>query len=224
MAAAQQHDLSLAQIEYCLQTHEHEDHLDPSHFGSRSEFCGVYGNPRLHWYASQGAIDKAAKEGTRPLQETEIQEKLNLTIHPIEPFQRFAVGPYDLLSLKANHAAPLMTMLFVIGQGERTLFYGTDTSEMGEETWQALIGYGRPFNVVVFDHTFGFKKRSGGHMNAAQFLEQVARLREENLLAADARIYATHIGHHSNPPHEELATFAAQNGYQVAYDGLVLTV
>lgn len=224
MAAAQQHDVSLAQIRYCLQTHEHEDHLDPSHFGSRSEFCGVYGNPRLHWYASQGAIDKAAEQLTRPLLDAEIQEKLNLTLHPIEPFQRFAVGPYDVLSVKANHAAPMRTMLFVIGQGERTLFYGTDTSEMGEETWQALATYGRPFNVVVFDHTFGFKGRSGGHMNAEQFLEQVARLRKENLLAADARIYATHLGHHSNPSHKELATFAQKNGYQVAYDGLVLTV
>ena len=60
MAAAQQHGVSLAQLNYCLQTHEHEDHLDPSHFGSRSAFCGVHGNPRLHWYASQGAIAKAA--------------------------------------------------------------------------------------------------------------------------------------------------------------------
>lgn len=224
MAAAQQHNLSLAQIAYCLQTHEHEDHLDPSHFGSRSQFCGVYGNPTLHWYASQGAIDKAASHLARPLLEAEIQEKLNLVVHPIAPFQHFTVGPYDILSVKANHAAPLLTMLFVISQGDRTIFYGIDTSEMGEATWQALAAYGRPFNVVIFDHTFGFKGRSGGHMNAEQFLEQVTRLRQENLLAADARIYATHIGHHSNPVHEELANYAEQHGYLVAYDGLVVEV
>ena len=224
MAAAQQHGVSLAQLNYCLQTHEHEDHLDPSHFGSRSAFCGVYGNPRLHWYASQGAIAKAAGGLTRDLLDAEMLEKLNLTIHPITPFQRFAVGQYEVLSVKANHAAPLMTMLFVISQGERTLFYGTDTSEMSEETWQALADYGRPFNVVVFDHTFGWQGRSGGHMNAEQFLEQVARLQQENLLATNARIYATHIGHHSNPSHEELTRFAAQHGYLVAHDGLVVEV
>jgi len=224
MAAAQQHGVSLAQIHYCLQTHEHEDHLDPSHFGSRSAYCGVYGTPRLHWYASQGAVDKAGQALARPLLDADIAEKLNLDIHLVEPFQRFAVGPYDLLSVKANHAAPLMTMLYVIGQGERTLFYGTDTSEMSEATWAALAGYGRPFNVVVFDHTFGIKGRSGGHMNAEQFLEQVERLRKEKLLAADARIYATHIGHHSNPAHAELAQFADQHGYAVAYDGLVVEI
>jgi len=224
MAAAQQHNVSLAQIEYCLQTHEHEDHLEPSHLGSRSVFCGVYGNPQLHWYASQGAIDKAASQFTRLLADAETQEKLNLAIHPIGPFQRFTVGPYDVLSVKANHAAPLMTMLFVINQGDRTLFYGTDTSEMGEETWQALEEYGRSFNVVVFDHTFGFKGRSGGHMNAEQFLEQVTRLRQAKLLADDARIYATHLGHHSHPVHKELNAYARQHGYEVAYDGLVITV
>ncbi|MEZ4622640.1 MAG: MBL fold metallo-hydrolase [Caldilineaceae bacterium] len=130
MAAAQQHGVSLAQIDYCLQTHEHEDHLDPSHFGSRSAFCGVHGNPRLHWYASQGAVAKAASGLTRDLLDAEMLEKLNLTIHEVAPFQRFAVGSYEVLSVKANHAAPLMTMLYVISQGERTLFYGTDTSEM----------------------------------------------------------------------------------------------
>jgi phosphoribosyl 1,2-cyclic phosphate phosphodiesterase len=229
MAAAQQHGVSLAQIAYCLQTHEHEDHLDPSHFGSRSQFCGVYGTPRLHYYASQGAFDKAARQLGRAqtvagLLDEELADKLNLAPHVIEPFQRVQVGPYDVLSVKANHAAPLMTMLYVIGQGERTLFYGTDTSEMGEETWQALAEFGRPFNAVVLDHTFGFKGRSGGHMNAEQFLEQVARLRQENLLAADARIYATHIGHHSNPAHPMLEAYAQQNGYLVAYDGLVVEV
>ncbi|MCB0062104.1 MAG: hypothetical protein KDE19_08320 [Caldilineaceae bacterium] len=224
MAAAQQHNVSLAQINYCLQTHEHEDHLDPSHLGSRSVFCGVYGNPQLHWYASQGAIDKAASQFTRLLADAETKEKLNLAIYPIAPFQRFTVGPYDVLSVKANHAAPLMTMLFVISQGDRTLFYGTDTSEMSEETWQALEDDGRAFNVVVFDHTFGFKGRSGGHMNAEQFLEQVTRLRQANLLADDARIYATHLGHHSHPAHEELSAYARQHGYEVAYDGLVITV
>lgn len=229
MAAAQQHGVSLARIEYCLQTHEHEDHFDPSHFDSRSQFCGVYGTPRLHYYASQGAFDKAAQQLGRAqtaagLLDEDLADKLNLAPHVIEPFQRFVVGPYDVLSVKANHAAPLMTMLYVIGQGDRTLFYGTDTSEIGEATWHALAAHGRQFNVVVMDHTFGMKGRSGGHMNAEQFVAQVARLRQENLLAEDARVYATHIAHHSNPPHEVLGQFAREHGYQVAYDGLVITV
>jgi phosphoribosyl 1,2-cyclic phosphate phosphodiesterase len=41
MAAAHQHGVSLAGLRYCLQTHAHEDHLDPAHFTSRSRDCSV---------------------------------------------------------------------------------------------------------------------------------------------------------------------------------------
>src|SRR5712692_8878927 len=41
MAAALMDGLSLAKVRYCLQTHEHADHLDPTHFVSRCADCGV---------------------------------------------------------------------------------------------------------------------------------------------------------------------------------------
>jgi len=45
------HGISLAGLRYCLQTHEHADHLDPSHFLSRSASSGVPDAPHLHFYA-----------------------------------------------------------------------------------------------------------------------------------------------------------------------------
>ena len=229
MAAAQQHGVSLADIHYCLQTHEHEDHLDPAHFGSRSQFCGVYGTPLLHYYASQGALDKAAKLLGRQmppggLLDPTVGEQLNLCAHVVEPRQQFTAGPYAVLSVPATHAPELTAMLYVISHGERTLFYCTDTGDLSEEAWQMLLAHGRPFDVVIMDHTFGLKKRSGGHMNSEQFVEHIERMRTTGLLKADAHIYATHIGHHSNPPHAELVEFAASAGYQVAHDGLVVQV
>jgi len=49
-------------------------------------------------------------------------------------------------------------------------------------------------------------------------------MRDQHLLAEDARIFATHIAHHSNPPHPDLVAIAAAHGYDVAYDGLTLVV
>lgn len=228
MAASLQHGVSLAGIRYCLQTHEHHDHFDPSHFGSRSAYCGVYGTPRLHYFASQGAIDKAfaafSARHNGAAYDPESDPKLNLSLRPVAPFQRFDVGPYQVLSLKARHAPELTAMLYLIERDGRVLFYGTDTGELPDETWQALVEQGKPMHVVVLDHTFGMKGRSGGHMNAEQFLEQVARLRDLGLLAEGARIFAHHIGHHSNPAHPELAEFTARHGYAPAYDGLVVQV
>jgi phosphoribosyl 1,2-cyclic phosphate phosphodiesterase len=91
-------------------------------------------------------------------------------------------------------------------------------------TWQALQTQQFRFDVVAMDHTFGLARRSNGHMNWQQFVEQIDRMRREQLLAANARILAHHLAHHSNPPHPELVQFAAQHGYEVAYDGLSLLV
>jgi phosphoribosyl 1,2-cyclic phosphate phosphodiesterase len=49
-------------------------------------------------------------------------------------------------------------------------------------------------------------------------------MREENLLAEGARVFATHIAHEGNPAYPELATFAAQYSYEIAYDGLTITI
>ena len=229
MAAAQVHDLSLAGLRYCLQTHEHEDHLDPHHFHSRSSGCGVYGVPRLHWYATEGALRKAAA-GLGPrvaevgLLDPAVGERLNLTAHVVSPFGTFEAGPYRVTSVAAAHDPTLVALLYVIERGGRRLFYGTDTGPLPEATWEALAALGRPFHVVILDHTFGWKEPSAVHLNQEQFLEQVGRLRRLGLLADGARIFAYHLAHHSNPTHPELVERAAQRGYEVAYDGLTIDV
>jgi phosphoribosyl 1,2-cyclic phosphate phosphodiesterase len=229
MAASLQHGVSLAGVRYCLQTHEHSDHQDPSHFVSRSPYCGVHNAPHLHYYASPNALERAARvlrkdEPGTWLMDAAVNERLNLTVYPVEPFQHLEIGPYRVFTLKANNAQETTAMLFLIERDGRVIFYGTDTGEMPEATWDALKEYGKPCDLVILDHTFGFKKRSSGHMNYEQFLEQVARMRESSLLASNARIFATHVAHHSNPPHPELVEFAEQHGYEVAYDGLTIEV
>lgn len=229
MAAAQMHNISLAKITYCLQTHEHEDHLDAAHLLSRSVYCGVHGAPHLHYAASQGALARIAERLGKRVREAglfdcEVSEQLNITPYAVAPGQRFDLGPYRITSVAAQHAPELTALLYVIERSGRTLFYATDTGELPEATWSVLREHRFRFNVVAMDHTFGLAGRSTGHMNHTQFVEQMGRLRRENLLADDARIYATHIGHHSNPPHPELVEHAARAGYGVAYDGMSIHV
>jgi phosphoribosyl 1,2-cyclic phosphate phosphodiesterase len=232
MAAALMDGFSLATIRYCLQTHEHADHLDPAHFLSRCAYCSVHGNPRLQYYATQGALGKAAAAlGTRArhgLTDPETGDRLNLTAHVVAPFQSFTVGPYRVRTvLGAHDPTRLVALLYVIERDGRSLFYATDTGELPAETWAdlaALRRAGQRLHVVALDHTFGMQGRVEGHMNWEQFIEQVARMRAEGLLADDARVFAHHLAHHSNPAHEELVEFAAARGYEVAWDGLVVDV
>lgn len=227
MAAAQMHSVPLDRIRYCLQTHDHEDHLDPAHFLSRSAYCGVQTAPLLEFCAStpalakaSGALQQHAPLGT--LADAEVETRLNLRVRQIAPDQAFDLGPYHVVAIAATHAVE--AMLFLIERGGRRLLYATDTGPFSEAAWTTLARAGGPIHVIALDHTFGYGKRSTGHLNAEQFGEHLDRFYASGLLADDARIFAHHIAHHSNPSHPELVGYGAARGYDVAYDGLSIDV
>ncbi len=229
MTASNIHCRSLSRVCYCLQTHSHADHLDTSHFLSRSPGYGVVGAPRLHFYASPGTLRDAAHLLERDCApagflDPEEGEHLNLEVHPISPGQSLTVGPYLVTAFAATHDPVVEPLLFAIQMDGRAMFYGTDTSSLPEETWQGFHMNKSRFDLVILDHTYGAHESGSDHLSAHQFIQHVARMRDEGLLAPNARAFATHIAHEGNPAHPRLAEFAEQNGYEVAYDGLVLEI
>ena len=227
MPASSMHGHPLSRVRYCLQTHAHADHLDPSHFLSRSPELGVVGAPRLHFYASPGTVQLAAQLLERDcapanLLDPEVGERLNLEIHQIEALQTFTVGPYQVTAFPANHDPPVDPLLYAVEMDGRSIFYGADTATLPEETWQGIHRRKLRFDLVIFDHTYGPDESGSDHLSARQFIEHVARMREEGLLADKARAFATHIAHEGNPVHPELADFASRHGYEVASDGLTV--
>jgi phosphoribosyl 1,2-cyclic phosphate phosphodiesterase len=226
LAASLQHGIPLDRLRYCLQTHEHSDHLHPALFLARSPFCGVHDAPRLGYYASRGALAAAFRDLGRfdPLAGSGVSEPLNLVARAVEPFETFEAGPYRVTALRAAHDPSIVALLYLIERDGRTLFYATDTGPLPEATWTALGAWGGQLDAVIMDHTFGTAGRSTGHLNGEQFREQIARLRALDLLADDARIYAHHIAHHSNPAHDELVRLAAAGGYLVPHDGLTIEI
>ena len=227
MTASNQHGCPLTRVRYCLQTHAHADHFDPSHFLSRSPGYGVVGAPRLQFCASRGTLLAAAQLLERDcapegLLDPEMRERLNLELRPVEAFQTFGLGRYRVTAFPANHDPVVEPLLYAVEAEGRTLFYGTDTAALAEETWQGFHRYGLRFDLVILDHTYGPGKHGGEHLSARLVREHLARMREEGLLADGGRALATHIAHDANPPHPELAAFAAQHGYEIAFDGLVV--
>ena len=227
MTASQAYNRPLTGVRYCLQTHAHADHLDASHFLSRSPGYGVVGAPRLEFYASHGSLRATAKLLERDCAPAgflspEAGELLNLGFHRVEGLQSVSVGPYRVTAFPANHDPVVEPLLYAVQMGGRNLFYGTDTAALPGEVWQAFHRCRFRFDIVILDHTYGPDEQGSDHLSAGQFAEHVARLREEGLLADRARVFATHIAHEGNPVHPELARFAAQHGYEVAYDGLVV--
>lgn len=227
MTASYIHGCPLTNVHYCLQTHAHADHLDPSHLLSRSPGYGVVGAPRLHFYASPATVRLTAQLLERDcapagLLDPEVGERLNVEIHPIEALESVNLGRYWVTAFPANHDPVVEPLLYAVEAEGRSIFYGVDTATLPEATWQGFHQRKLRFDAVILDHTYGPDQPGSDHLSAHEFIEHVARMREEGLLADSARILATHIAHEGNPVHPELAAWAAVYGYEIAYDGLVV--
>lgn len=219
---------ALTNVRYCLQTHAHSDHLDPTLLMSRSPEWGVVGAHTLQFYASAASLQRAAEALARDcapgsLLDADVAERMNVRFHAVEAFVPFQVGPYHVTPVRANHDPGVEPVLYVVEDDAYCLFYATDTAALSEASWLALRGVGRPFDMVVMDHTYGWGEPAQDHLGAEGFVAHVARMRRDGLLAEGARVLATHISHPRNPPHPELSAQAARHGYEIAHDGLVVT-
>ena len=229
MSASHMHGCSLDEVRYCLQTHPHADHLDLSHLLSRSPAYGVVGAPVLNFYASGETLERAAETFDRDLAgygllSPEAEKYLNFRIHQIQPLEAFAVGTYSVMAFPANHAPGVGAMLYAIEAAGCAVFYGTDTATPFEQTWQTFRQHKMRFDVVILDHTYGPEQPGSDHLSARQVIEHANRMRAEGVLGPHARVFATHIAHEGNPAHPDLAAFAKEHGYEVAYDGLVVPI
>jgi phosphoribosyl 1,2-cyclic phosphodiesterase len=227
MVAAQIHNCPLTNVQYCLQTHGHADHLDTSHLLSRSPGFGVIGAPQLHFYASPATCTRMVQIFERDLssdslRDPETGKRLNLELHSIEPWQTLTIGLYRVMAVPANHDPSVEPLLYVIEAEGRSIFYGTDTAVLPEETWRGLGCCNLHFDLVILDHTYGPEETGTDHLSAHQLIEHFTRMHEEGLLSDNAQVYATHIAHEGNPPHPRLSEFAAENGYEIAHDGLTV--
>jgi len=229
MSSSQIHNCSLTNVRYCLQTHPHADHLDMNHLNSRSPGFGTVGAPVLNFYASAQTLQRASATFERDLANYVLfspgaEERLNLKIHQVEPLTPFTFGDYRVIAYPANHAPTMGAMLYSVETKNRTIFYGTDTATLFEETWQAFHQYHMQFDLVILDHTYGLTSAGSDHMNAFDVVEHMQRMQREGLLTPTARVFATHFAHQCNPAYPELEEFARQNGYEIAYDGLALEI
>jgi phosphoribosyl 1,2-cyclic phosphate phosphodiesterase len=149
---------------------------------------------------------------------------LRLHVRAIEPFTPLAIGPYRVTAFPANHDPAVVPYLYAVETGNTSLFYGTDTGSLPEATWKKLRTRGFAFDLVVLDHTYGLQGASAYHLNARAVQEHIVRMRQEGILRSNGCAFATHIAHHDNPAHEELERYAQQHGYEIAYDGLVVSL
>jgi phosphoribosyl 1,2-cyclic phosphodiesterase len=227
--AAMHLGIDLAGIRHALQTPRHEDHLDALTLGDRRPRSGqppLAGMSQLRLHCSHPVMDRIdlilklhARETT--IRDPDTAAAFGLDIVPVAPWQEFRAGPYRVQSVAASHDDGHEAMLFAIEdtRDRGTIFYGTDTGPLAPDTWTRLADLGWVFDLFILDHSFGFGNPSGGHLNADQFLAEISAARAAGVVTERTRVIGTHLAHHSHPAHSEMAAWAEQRCYEVAWDG-----
>lgn len=220
--ASQQYGLELNRLPFVLLTHSDGDHLFLNNLTTRKPpFASGDVTPWNLW----GSAASLA-----PVSELPTFEALRLTLHPVAAFDTFAVGPYRVTALMANHAPTKEALFYAIQRGAAALLYATDSGAWGAGTWAALETMGARtgvrFGVVVIEATYGVNHERGdrGHMSFQDVAEHAAGLRQRGLLLPEAIVVTTHHAHAGVPLHEEMEALLAPEGLTPGYDGMVLPV
>jgi len=228
-SASFQHQISLAGIGVCLQTHPHADHLDIGFILSRHAEYGTTVTGELSLAGSQKtlhAIDALVRQQSAygSLFDPKTQSALKLKTLSLTPFEAYRIGNYYITGFPANHGNDQGFLLYSIAQGDHAVFYGTDTSVLSEEIWEHLQRARIRYDAVMLDHTYGigFESRPADHLAAKDVAAHADRFRENGLLKDNGVVYATHLSHEGYLEHDALDEYARGHGYRVAYDGLRL--
>ncbi|MBI1335135.1 MAG: hypothetical protein GC165_19905 [Armatimonadetes bacterium] len=130
---------------------------------------------------------------------------------------------YQVTPVHATHKGDEECHNFIIEKDGRRFFYATDTGFYRQETFDFLAGKG--LHAMVIECTDGFHKTPYvGHMDIAQCVEQVSRLRENGALAKGSQVFTTHHSAGGGATYEELEQALCPYGITPGFDGLSFEV
>jgi phosphoribosyl 1,2-cyclic phosphate phosphodiesterase len=213
MQAATRFGLRLAPVTSALITHTHGDHLDLRNLDLRSPGFRAQPLPVLTVFGSEQVVARVQTLGDT-LNEAEVRTQA------VQPFRRFEVGCYSVTAFPASHAVE-GALFYAVEQGGTSLLYALDSGPWSDEAWNGLAEH--RFDLVIVEETMGDKQYSG-HMGLRDVIAAKDRMTKEAMLKQGSRFFVTHIGHHCNPTHEELARLLQPHDIEVAYDGLQVVV
>lgn len=211
----------LSEIDHCLITHSHPDHLYPDDIDNyRRDFC--HGRERaMNFYAAEDGYNKINEVSLRPHMGGAVKA------HLVEVGKTFTVGgKYRILPLPAHHTAETSPVFYSVSAGGKKILYAHDTGYFPEEAWRLLKAEGR-FDLISLDCT-GCMGLDGHnytrHMTFPVCLDVVKRMRELGLIDERTVKVVNHFSHNGGQTYDEMCKEADKHGVVVSYDGLEIEV
>ncbi len=216
--------LDLTKVSSCLITHTHEDHFYPLDFGNRREGF-AYLRPDKPFFTVYGS--ETVGHEMKSVIETVGTARVNFA--PLQKFETAVIDGYEVTALAADHDPNSGCVIYMIGDGNKTMLYANDTGYFPEETWTYLIDRTKEgrlrFDYVSIDCTGGLGAQyQRGHMGT----EAAASVRERLLNAGcadrDTVFCLHHFSHNGKAIYDELVGPAAEMGFLVSYDGMEVEI
>jgi phosphoribosyl 1,2-cyclic phosphate phosphodiesterase len=231
MSASFMHEVDTTKIRYWLQTHSHSDHFSAAHLITRMAEYATVGIQPLSLYASLRCVRDMSEQLSREdaganLIDAECIDRLGMTVHHITPGDEFLCGPYVVTALNSGHDNDNGSYNYLINDYSRKLLYGLDADErtFKRKIMDFLSRNHICLDIAVLDHTYGYDVNMPDHLNANKVIEIIDEMKKRGIANKNTKIFASHISHEGNLPHDEFVLFANRHGYDVAFDGLTVIV
>ncbi|MEI6579696.1 MAG: MBL fold metallo-hydrolase [Eubacteriales bacterium] len=212
--------LNLKEVNSCIVTHSHEDHLYPHDILMRRDVFAYAesedGQKPMTFYAT-----KKSGEGIDDIiKKHNLEENANAHFQRIKPFEPFDVEGYKATAYKADHAQDLDPVIYSLSDGEKTFLYANDTGYFPDETWEYMAKEKPYFNFVSLDCTGCVHNYRRGHMGVDTCGEVKERLLEIGC-ADDKTVWCYHhFSHNGLVTYDEFVPIAKEKGFLVSYDGM----
>ena len=213
--------LNLTRVTDLLITHSHCDHLLVSDFENRKDgYCKIYNKKPLNVYATTPSTEKIKELCKRDLKINEA-----VILNEIFPFNEYKVGKYSVFPLKADHDAKTSPVIYLISDGQKNLLYATDTGRFPKETVEFLETLKINIDIIFIDCTaILLKGWSISHMGLDTNILQIDELKEIGVLNDKTTVVLHHFSHNGGATYDELVPIAAEQGFLVAFDGMIMEV
>ncbi|MBE6584837.1 MAG: MBL fold metallo-hydrolase [Ruminococcaceae bacterium] len=212
--------LDLREINHCIITHSHFDHLFVNDFWCRLEGIahGVSEEP-MHIFLTESGYRKAEQEYGANV------DGARLKFHKIRPFEPFMIEDYRITPIAANHDKKADPVIFAIERGGKAMLYANDTGILPDESWEYLKKMDVTFDFVSLDCTgmllTGWRN---GHMDLGTNKEFFEKLCQMGRCDGKTVVYVNHFSHNGLATHEQLVVEAAKYGFGVSFDGLEVEI
>lgn len=215
------YDLDFCDIQQVLLTHSHTDHFYstelilrafPYAYSRHENKMTVYGNEKCHWMFLN----------TLAVEDDSSNMRQCVGFEQIQAFRTFEIPGYEITPLHAVHDPKEECMIYMIRDPEgKTLLYANDTGYFPEDTWKMLEGV--RFDCISLDCTLGKDPTmEASHMGLRANREVVARMKKMGCIQENTVIVLTHFSHNGGLLHEELEKETKNDGFVIAYDGMLL--